>query len=399
MNALAVFLLGVLALPARAAVLSFDAGPASGAIFSADGYHVARFESDGREDRWLVDGRVRARGGPGAMSGAGTLSADGSELLHLLSVADAEGKPLGVAAALNGRRVGKPFPEIRSLTLSLAGRNAAYIAKTPDGWAVVSGQGAGPAFPDAPCALSVTENATAYVAQWQGAAWLYRNHNPARRVAGAEAAVSPDLTRVGVVVRDRAAGNASIEVDGERYGPYADAAVPAFSRDSRHWGALATKVGSAPGSYDALLVDGRAAAGAACSNCSLVVDDAGRAFQDVLLVSISDAGQIHDFYRDGRELRAGGRPPRVGLLAGGAHFVYPMLTPRGVGVGFDGRELEFGVPLPLPNAPVEFDGPREYHYWSVAGASLRLVCGTVDGSDPGLTRCARRARRVFAPVD
>ena len=56
------------------------------------------------------------------------------------------------------------------------------------------------------------------------------------------------------------------------------------------------------------------------------------------------------------------------------------------------------MPLPLPSAPVEFDGPREYHYWTFEGDSLRIVCGSVDGSDPRTTRCAQRAGRVFKPA-
>ena len=395
MRPLAALALAVLALPARAGVLTFDAGPAAGAIYSADGYHVARFQSGEREDHWLVDGRVRVRGASGTLSDWGVLSADGSLFLHLTAVSDAKGNSLGVAAALNGRRIGKPFPEIRSPALSPAGRNAAYVAKTPGGWAVVSGQGVGPEFPDAPEGLAVTETATLYFATWHGTVWLYRNHKPIRRIEGTQFSASPDLAHIGVVVRDRVAGNTYVEVDGIRYGPYGDAAAPAFSRGSGHWAALASSLGSEPGSFDKLLVDGLPAVGATCSSCSLLVDDAGRAFQDVLLMSVSDEGQIHSFYLNGRELRSGGRPPRVGLLAGGGHYVYPMLTPRGVGVGFDGSVLEYDVPLPLPNAPVEFDGPREYHYWSLEGESLRFICGTTDKSDPGLTRCADRARRVF----
>lgn len=398
MSPFATVLLGLLVPAANGAVLSFDAGPKDGVIYSADGYHVARLENDGREDHWLVDGKVRARGRSGTLPGGGALSADGSKLLSLVPVLDAHGRSLGVAAALNGFRVGKPFEEIRSLTLSAGGRFAAYLAKTPKGWAVMSTNGVGPALPDAPTNIAVTEDAVSYLVQWQGATWLYRDHKPVRALPGPEAAVSPDLKRVGVVVRDRASGSVFVEVDGVRYGPYANAAVPAFSRNSRHWAALATSVGSSDG-YDVLLADGKPVAGTTCGDCSAVVDDAGRAFQDVLRVSVSDDAQIHDFFLNGQELREGGRPPRLGLLAGGAHYVYPMLTPRGVGVGMDGRMLEYGVPLPLPSAPVEFDGPREYHYWSFEGNSIRIVCGTTDGSDPKTTRCAERSARVFKPVD
>ncbi|HXT00903.1 MAG TPA: hypothetical protein VN915_09535 [Elusimicrobiota bacterium] len=398
MSPLAAVLLAI-APAASAAVLSFDAGPKDGVIYSADGYHVARLENDSREDHWVVDGKVRARGRSGALVAAGALSADGSKLLSLVPVTDDRGRSAGVAVALNGFRVGKPFAQIASLTLSPSGRYAAYLAKTPKGWAVMSTNGVGPALPDAPTNIMVTEDAVSYLVNWRGATWLYRDHKPVRALPSPEASVSPDLKRVGVVVRDRAAGSAFVEVDGARYGPYADATIPVFSRNSRHWGALAASPGSSPGNYDVLLADGKPAAGTECGSCSVVMDDAGRAFQDVLRVSVSDDAQIHAFYLDGRELREGGRPPKLGLLAGGAHYVYPMLTPRGVGIGFDGRVLEYDVPLPLPSAPVEFDGPREYHYWSFEGDSLRIVCGTTDGSDPRATRCAERSARVFKPVE
>jgi hypothetical protein len=391
-------LVPALAPAASGAVLSFDAGPKDGVIYSADGYHVARLENDGREDHWLVDGKVRARGRSGTLVAAGALSADGSKLLSLVPVRDGRGRSLGVAAAINGVRVGKPFAEIGSLTLSPSGRNAAYVARTPEGWAVMSTYGKGPALPDAPTRIAVSDDAVSYLVVWKGARWLYRDHKPVRALPGTEVAVSPDLKRVGLVIRDRAAGSVFVAVDGARYGPYGNATTPAFSRDSRHWGALAATSGTNEG-FDLVLADGKPAAGATCSECTPVVDDAGRVFQDVLRVAVADDAQIHDFFLDGRELREGGRPPRLGLLAGGAHYVYPMMTPRGVGVGFDGRVLEYDVPLPLPSAPVEFDGPREYHYWTFEGDSLRIVCGATDGSDPRTTRCAERCARVFKPVE
>jgi hypothetical protein len=388
-------LAAALAASARAGVLSFDAGPADGTIFSGDGYHVARLESDAREDHWVVDGAVRARGRTGSFPAAGVLSQDGSKLLHLIEVRNEKGDPAGVAAALNGRRLGKPFPEIQMLTLSPSGRNAGYVAKTKEGWAVISGQGVGPAFPDPPGVLTLTDSGTLYFAVWQGTVWLYKNHKPVKSFATTDVSASPDLKHVGALVRDT--GKVFVEVDGKRYGPYANATTPVFSRGGGHWAAMASHPGAGD-AFDVLLADGRPAAGAACSGCSVVVDDAGRAFQDLLLVSISDRGQMHSFYLNGKELREGGRPPKIGMLAGGGHFVYPMLTPRGVGVGFDGRVLEYDVPLPLPDAPVEFDGPGEYHYWSLEGQNLRLVCGTDDGSEPKLSRCAQWAGRIYAPA-
>ncbi|MFI5346773.1 MAG: hypothetical protein ACHQ51_10400 [Elusimicrobiota bacterium] len=397
MTALGALILSLLSVPSPAATLSFDAGPPQDAIFSADGYHVARFESAGGEDRWLVDGRVAVRGAAGTLPAGAALSADGAQLLHTVAVADAAGNPLGVAIALNGRRVGAPYPEIRSLSLSAGGRNAAYVAKTPQGWAVVSAQGVGPSFPDPPESIFVSNASTAYLVRWQGAVWLYRDHKPVRRLDGPDAALSADLSRIGAVVKD--GGRSFVEVDGERYGPYAKAQTPVFSRNGRHWASMVVTPDASDGVYDSILADGRLTPAAHRAASSLLVDDAGRAFQDVLLMAVDEKIHIHEFYLNGKILRKGGRPPRVGLLAGGAHYVYPMTAPRGIVVGFDGRDLEIDAPLPLPYTPVEFDGAEEYHYWSLEGNSLRLVCGATDGSDPKNTRCAAKARGRFTPVE
>ncbi|MDE2143624.1 MAG: hypothetical protein KGJ84_14545, partial [Elusimicrobia bacterium] len=163
MNAPGALVLSLLAASAAAQTVSYDAGPPQDALFSADGYHVARWESSGGEDRWLLDGRVLVRGAEGSLPNSAALSEDGSALLHLTAVSDADGNSLGVAVALNGRRVGNPYPEIRSPALSPDARNAAYVARMPAGWAVISAQGVGPAFPDPPEQISVSEKGVAYV--------------------------------------------------------------------------------------------------------------------------------------------------------------------------------------------------------------------------------------------
>ena len=392
-----VLLISWLSMPASAATLAFDAGSTQDAIFSADGYHVARFESAGTQDHWLVDGRVRVRAAAGTLPAVAALSADASQLLHLITVSGPDGSPAGVAIALNGRRVGTPYPEIQSLALSPNSRNAAYIAKTPGGWAVVSGQGVGPTFPEPPGSLVVSNSGTSYVAAWQGTSWLYRDHKPVRALAGPEATFSGDLSRVGLVVRD--SGQTFVEVDGVRYGPYVRASSPVFSRNGRHWASLVVKPGATDATYDGILADGRMKVAALYGESSLLVDDDGRAFQVVILMAVDDKTQIRDVYLDGKELRKSGRPPRVGMLAGGKHFVYPMMTPRGGVVGFDGRDLETDAPIPLAYTPVEFDGAEEYHYWGLVGNTLRLVCGATDGRDPKRTRCADKARRVFTPAE
>ena len=400
-----ILLLAGFAAPVRAGVVSFDAGPSQGAIFSADGYHIARLQGDEREDRWLVDGRVRARAAAGTFPNVAVLSSDGGQLMHLVAAFDKAGNPVGVSAAINGRRVGAAYAEIRLLTLSADGRNAAYAAKTPSGWMVVSGQGVGPAFPEPPSLLAVSDAETLYFARWDGALWLYRDHKPVRRVDGKAVSASGDLRHIGVVVEGCAAGTC-VEVDGKRYGPYRNATAPSFSRNGRHWASLAARLGASGGElYDIIVADGRPETAEPCSSCSLLVDDAGRAFQDEVSMAIGSV-KMNRFYLNGHRLGKRVEPgwgdgPQsvVGLQAGGGHFMYTMMTPHGIGVGYDGRELENGIPLPLPNAPVEFDGGSEYHYWSREGESLRLVCGTVDGSDPKLTRCAQRAGSVFASAD
>ncbi len=187
-----------------------------------------------------------------------------------------------------------------------------------------------------------------------------------------------------------------VEIDGKRTGPWASASVPAFSPSGRHAAFLAEKLPSAGAGYDALFIDGRPAPMKICSGCTLTVDDAGRAFEDKLLVVADPRGEMHHVFLDGREL---GRPPRVGFAPGGDHYVYPMMTGRGMGVGLDGRFVEPGAPLPIlaSSIPIAFDGTDEYHYWTLVDGHLRLVCGAVDGNG-GKTRCADLGRGLYAPV-
>lgn len=370
----------------------FDAGadPPAGTIWSEDGYHYAYLESDEDGDRWIVDGRVRVKGAEGELTGPGALNANGSILLHSTGVLDKAGNLLGVSAAINGRRFGSVYSEIHGFMLSPRGVNAAAVVRTPKGWAVASVHGTGPAFEEPPIHLALTDKQTLYYAKFGGAAWLYRDHKPVEKKPFAAAVTSRDLRRTGGVFTG-ADGMIYVEIDKEMFGPYNSASSPVFSANGRHSAFMAAALSE--NSYDTLIVDGRPAPMKRCSDCSVAVDDRGRAFQDVIMTGISERAQIHAAFLDGKALHPGGQPPRVGLAPGGRHYVYPMLAPRGLAVGLDGKIVETGAPMLLIPAPCVFDG-EEYHYWSVTGKRLQLVCGSAEGPRGSKARCEAVARSL-----
>ncbi|UPT75168.1 MAG: hypothetical protein M0D55_05510 [Elusimicrobiota bacterium] len=375
--------------PARAAVDAYDAGldPGKGIIWSDDGYHYAWYEPAEGEDRWIVDGKVRVKGAEGSLEGPAALSPDGRLLLHALAV------PGGVAAAVNGKRIGGAYEELAEPRFSPRGVNAAYGGKTAKGWSYVSVQGAGPAFKEPPLHAAVTDKRTQYVVDYNGTRWLYVDHKPVRKLppfAGVSA--SADLARLAGVF-EGSDGMVYVEVDGERFGPYNQASTPVFSRSGKHFAFMASA--ESQSGYDVLVVDGQDRPMKRCGDCSVQVDDAGRAFQDQIMTGVSERAQIHVAFLDGKSLHAGGQPPRVGLAPGGRHYVYPMSSSRGLVVGLDGAIAETGVPMPLVPAPVVFDG-EEYHYWAAARKRLFLVCGHAVAKAPR-TRCAGVARAAGWP--
>ena len=390
----AALLLGLCA-PARADLSIYEAGkdPPPGAFFSADGYHYAYLESDADGDRWIVDGRVRAKGLEGEFAGPGALSANGSKLLHSIGVLDQKGDLLGVAPAINGRRAGAVYAEIHSVQLSPRGTNVAVVARTPKGWVVASQQGTGPSFAEPPLHLALTEKETLYYVVFGGATWLYRNHKPIEKKAYTHASSSRDLRRTGGVYTG-ADELIYVEIDKTAFGPYLAASAPEFSADGTHSAFLASR--QSDRGYDTLIVDGRPAEMKRCTDCSVSVDDRGRAFQDVIMTGISERAQIHIAFLNGKSLHPGGQPPRVGLAPGGKHFVYPMLAPRGIAVGLDGKIAETGAPMPFIPGPCVFDG-EEYHYWSVNAGKLYLVCGSAEGPRAPKTRCAGIAKSLGWP--
>jgi hypothetical protein len=374
--------------PPRAPVAVFRAGPDGPDVFSADGYHAARCETVDGEDRWRVDEAVRVRGAEGTLCGPAVLSRNGAVLMHLIA------SGAGAAAAVNGRAAGPAYREIAMLRLSPDGRNAAYAAKGPSGWTAVTADGPGPSFPQPPLLLQVSDRAWAYAQRFGGTVWLYRSGVRAPiRTDLASVSLSPDLRRAGGVVRPPGARDVYVEVDGARWGPYENATDPAFSANGAHWASLVAPRGA--GRFTGILADGREAPAAACRSCSLLVGDDGRAVEDVLLMAVNARLQMHRGFLDGEPLGSGARPVRFAWLAGGGRFVYPFLGGKGLGVGLDRTVLGYGVPMAVRDAPVAFDGPREYHYWALDGARLSLVCGTTDGSDPMKTRCAAFARGVY----
>lgn len=380
---LAAVLLLFAAAAGRAELAMFDAGPLppNGTLYSADGYHFAYLESDEHEDRWMVDGRARERADAGTLAGPGALSADGSVLFHFLNVAG------GLAPAINGRRVGKKvYTEIGELKLSPSGRNAAFAARTAEGWVVVSGEGTGPAFKDPPRVLAVSEESTAYIIRWSGANWLYRDHRPVRAVPYDTTTFSPDLKRMGGIWK-RPDNRFNVELDGERTGPWTGASAPAFSSDGRHAGYCIGRPPSWYGACDHAVVDGVETAITPCLGCSLLIGDDGRAFEDKTLVAVDERAQIHDYSVGGRAI---GRGPTLGISADGAHYGLTTLM-GGNGFVMDGKVVESGAPLALAMRPPVFVGAEEYHYWSLNGKNLLLVCGALDGTDPAQTRCASAA--------
>jgi len=374
----------MLAASARAELALFDAGPntPSGALYSADGYHYAYLASDEHGDQWIVDGRARARGLPGALAAPAALSADGSILFHFLAVRG------GWAPAINGRRVGRAvYGEIGEVELSRSGRNAAFSARTPQGWVVVSGQGTGPAFSKPPLLLAASEKSTAYVVVSAGAQWLYRDHKPVRAVPFSQMALSPDLKRVAGLWRDDS-GKTFVEVDGTKLGPWTDASAPVFSPNGRHVGFLAGEPPSSVGELGFAVIDGVKTPIASCTACALILDDSGRAFEDKTHVVVDDKAQIHAFLYAGTVL---GEGPSFGAAAG--HYGFTALSggSRGPGFWLDGRMIEPGAPLALAVTPPVFDGPSEYHYWTLIGTQLVLACGSTEGGNPRTTRCAATA--------
>jgi len=339
-----------------------------------------------------VDGRVRVEGAEGELTGPGALNANASVLLHATGVLDKAGEFLGVSPAINGKRVGAIYAEIQSLTLSPRGGNFVAVVRTPKGWAVASKQGTGPSFEKPPLQVAVSETQTAYFVRFGGATWLYRDHKPVERKPYDSATLSPDLRRTAGVYSG--ADGIYAEIDKMVYGPYYSAGLPVFSADG--WNAaLMAEIDTERG-YDALLVNGEPVEMKRCSDCTVSVDDRGRAFQDVIMTGISERAQIHMAFTDGKSLHPGGQPPRVGLAPGGKHFVYPMLAPQGISVGLDGRIAETGAPMPLIPAPVVFDG-EDQHYCSVRRKRVLLVCGSGEGPRVPRSRCAAVARRLGWP--
>ncbi len=359
----------------------FDAGPMppKDAQYSGDGYHFAYAQSDSREDRWIVDGRVRVRGALGELSGPSALSENGSVLFHFLAV------PGGLAPAVNGRRIGKAvYTEIDQVRLSRSGRNAAFAARTDAGWVVVSGQGMGPAFEKPPVLLGASEDGTAYVVEWSGSKWLYRDHKPIRAVPYQTMSFSSDLRRFGGKWRTSDYRD-YVEIDGKRTGPFLCASAPSFSPDGRRAGYLAGEEPGQWGECTFAVVDGVKTAVKPCFGCALILDDGGRPFEDKTLFVVDEKAQLHDYFYRGREI---GKGPSLGTSA--AHYGLTILgsDERGIGFALDGKMIDAAAPLALAFSAPVFDGSREYHYWSLNGRNLSLACGSTEGGDACATRCA-----------
>lgn len=355
-------------------------------IGSRDGYHVARLLSVDGHDVWEKDGVELARAEAGVFrhsTGMKTepalLSADGKILLHLMTVHAPDGRT-GVAAALNGRPAGGVHAEIKLLSVSPHGQNVAYAARDDAGWSVHSIQGVGPALPDAPKYLFLSDSGVLYLTRWKDASWLYRDGAPTVSKEFIDMSVSPDLKRVGGVFYT-ADGQDWVVVDGAPSGPWTKAHAPVFSDDGGHYAFLAAK--NADGWPDTVVVDGTARAASPIAS-RLRVDAAGVPYWQA-----SPSGRAGVAYRDGVALPSSGlllSEDWIGLSPSGAHYAYWSED----GLIEDGKVAE-KAPRPGMGMPIVFDGEKEFHYIT---DGLQLVCATVDGSMAARTRCAKVARTL-----
>jgi len=261
---------------------------------------------------------------------------------------------------------------------------------------VVSAQGMGPAFPKPPLLLRVSDASTAYVVVWSGAQWLYRDHKPVQSLRYDSTSFSDDLRHYGGSWKD-ASNNFFVEVDGARTGPWKAGSAPVFSPDGKHSAYLAGEPPAWYGESNVVVLYGKKYPAKECYGCALILGDGGRAFQDKTIIVVDEKAQIHEYFLNGKSL---GRSPSFGASSGG-HF---DLTVLGAGRGgnafvLDGRPAESGAPMALSVHALVFDGESEYHYWSLGGKTLHLVCGTTQGGAANETRCAANAERLgWAPA-
>lgn len=366
-------------------------------MVSADGYHYASFLAAGDKARWSVDGRLVLEGGAADMLDRGhsgpdqfaDLSWDGRVLLNVLRVPMEDGSP-GYLPVVNGRPFGKPYAALKGAQVGRSGANAVFLAgQVGKGCFVLSAAGAGPAFPDCPEPVIAADEGVIYMAKWGNRTFIYRDHKPITETEYRRIAAAPDLSRYAGFLDDGKEYH-SIEIGSKVVAKRRSLGAMVFSPDGRHFAVVGGETGART---DSVIVDGKSYPAAG----------------DIYQLALSPNNGIPFWISDEHFYAAGKKRARVGLISGGGQSDGRWLAfnPSGRNHAFvawdkiaqvdklyvDGEVAAEGVPTPLDEAHVVFDGENEFHYlgWRKANDSIYLVCGTVDGSSPHRTRCARVA--------
>lgn len=385
--------------PAQAEVAVFDLGPGrrNTRMVSADGYHYATFRAAGEKANWSVDGRVVLEGGAANMLDRGhagpdqfaDLSSDGRVLLNVLRAPRDDGS-FGFLPVVNGRPFGKPFAALKGAQVGRNGSNVVFLAgEIGKGCFVLSAAGAGPAFPECPAPVIAADEGVIYLAKWNNRTYLYRDHKPVMEKDYRNIAASPDLSRFAGFLDDGKEFH-SIEIGSKIVAKRRSLGAMVFSPDGRHFAVVGGETGS---TVDSVIVDGKS------------YPASGAIYQ----IALSPGDGLPYWVADEHFYAAGKDRGRVGSISGGGRSDGRWLAfnPSGRNHVFvawdenvkaeklfvDGEVAQEGVPSLLDDARVVFDGENEFHYlgWRKADDSIYLVCGTVDGSSPRRTKCARIA--------
>jgi len=387
--------------PARADVAVFASmhfvTPPSGCV-SANGYHYAARVASDEGDRYVVDKRTAAKGPPGALKSWATcaLSDDGLALLHTMVVPASKNGPGGVSAALNGKPIGAPVQEISELHLNRDRTIAAYVARTPQGYSVVSSLGDGPVMHDMPTHLLVGPSGHYYLTKWQDSKVVYRDHKPQASGNYFEIAAPPDLSRFAAYRSDTV--TQILELDG------AAKAIPSppirdltFSADGRHFGyihgaevVIDDKTGPAPNTGEG-----------ETGSLSISPDGTGYwirgPFGDPTSRHVYHAGKelgvyaaVHgDFYS------GASRQSWIGFSPTGAHsaFLAQKSSRSGTLAVVDAAPSR-SVPAPFADSVPIFDSEDEFHYIAADGDRVELVCVALGKTGARRGPCAQAAAKL-----
>jgi hypothetical protein len=377
---------------AELAVYHLGRGRSAVRLISSDGYHYASFTKAG----WSVDGQPFAPDEGAEAVNRGTadcqecaaFSADGRVLLSVARVRAQDGTALYSPAA-NGKRFGSPLPAVTSVQIAPKGENAVFTVRGPKGCYVVSNAGAGPAFAGCPDPVIASDKGVLYAAKWNDRTIIYRDHQVVANTDYWSMEAAPDLSRfAGVLHSDGGSGLDTVVIGTDTIARLKVSEM-FFSQDGRHLGLKGGKVGQL---YDTIIVDGKTYDAPGVNDFSMRPGD-GLPFWIA----------AKRFFKAGKDLGLVGWVPGtwrsqgrwLGFSPSAAHYAF-VATDENATIGrimVDGEVVEENAPAPVGDAHAVFDGEKEFHYLGSKSGddSISLVCGTVDGSDPRRTRCARFA--------